>query len=176
MWTILLLFLALPLFLCAVNATLNRIPHTNPHKTPFTAGLITNVIFLPLYAFAHIGFFDRAIAPLFCGLLFALIYMNCMVFLNWFIFTLTDVSMHIQLLMQLSRLGSVKPDQLAECYNKNTILANRVPRLLELGQLRLENGRLFLNGGAVLFGASVCMVMRKILGIPERPEEADHSK
>ena len=82
--------------------------------------------------------------------------------------------MHIQLLMQLQRNNEISVETLAKQYNKNIILQNRVPRLLELGQLRLENGRLFISGGSVLFGAFICRRLRKILGIPEHPEQTDH--
>jgi len=109
-----------------------------------------------------------------CGLVLLTIYVNCIGFLNWFIFTLTDVSMHIQLMMQIHSQGSISTEQLVERYNKNTILKNRIPRLLELRQLRLEGGRLFLRGHSVLFGARVCRILRRVLGIPERPEDADH--
>jgi hypothetical protein len=171
---VIVLLLLAPVFLCGVNAILNRRPNTHPHRTPFTAGLYTNLVFIPVYVVLHVRIFGSQFTDLICGVVFMLIYINGVVFLNWFIFTLTDVSMHIQLLMQIHRHGSITTADLVERYNKNTILTNRIPRLLELGQLRMTDGLLFVGGRSVLFGAAVCALLRRILGIPVRPEEADH--
>jgi hypothetical protein len=174
MRAIVLLLLAIPIFVCVMNGWLNRKSGTRPHRTPFTAGRLTNIVFLPVYLLLHIATFGISPLPLAAGALFMLIYINCLVFLNWFIFTVTDVSMHIQLLMQIYRSGPTSQERLVERYNKNSILGNRVPRLIELGQLRVENDRLLISGKSVLFGAFLCRRMRHILGIPERPEQAHH--
>lgn len=174
MRNIFLLLLGVPVCLCVFHAWLNRRAGIHPHRTPFTAGFYTNLVFVPVYVCLHILEFGFDAWQFLCGLLLMLIYTNCLVFLNWFIFTLTDVSMHIQLLMQIHRNHALTPQLLVERYNKTAILTNRIPRLIELGQLRMENGRLFANGKSVWFGASVCLLLRKILGIPLRPEEAKH--
>ncbi len=171
---ILILMLVSPIVLCVVLAGLNRRPGTHPHRNPFTAGFYANLILPPLYLLFHIRTFGSDAFQLVCGLALFLIYLNCCVFLNWFVFTLTDVSMHIQLLMQIERQGTLTPESLVTRYNKNAILGNRIPRLLELGQLREENGRLFLHGKSVLLGAAVARIARRILGIPLHPEHAEH--
>lgn len=172
-WILLLLFVA-PMFLCGVNAMLNRWSRIHTHRTPFTSGLYTFVVFIPAFVVLQLLLGRASVPEVVAGLIFVTLYLGCLVFLNWFIFTLTDVSMHIQLMMQLHKRGSASITELQECYNKNVILGNRIPRLLELGQLRLENERLFLAGRSVLFGASVVALLRKILGIPVRPELAKH--
>ena len=140
MKTVLGLLLVAPLFLCSLNAFLNRRLGAHPHRTPFTAGLYMNVVFLPVYSLVHVKMFGISAIPLLFGFVFVLVYLNCIVFLNWFLFTLTDVSMHIQLLLQLHRAGSITPEYLITRYNKETILRNRIPRLLALGQLRVKDG------------------------------------
>jgi hypothetical protein len=172
MYWVLGYLLFVPVFLCGTNAILNRRPGTHPHRTPFTAGFYTNLVLLPAYAALHLAVFGMHVGDLICGILFALIYVNSLVFLNWDVFTITDVSMHIQLLMQIHRNRSLTENELVQRYNKHTILTNRIPRLLELGQLRLEDGKLFVTGGSVLFGSAVCVLLRRILGIPLRPEDA----
>jgi hypothetical protein len=171
---VLVLLLAAPVILCSLNAMLNRLEGTHPHRTPFTAGLYTSAVFLPLYVPLHAKLFGVSAVPMLCGLAFIIIYLNCLVFLNWFLFTLTDVSMHIQLLLQVHRAGSITPEHLIARYNKDTIVHNRIPRLLELGQLRMQDGKLYVSGRSVMFGASVCVGLRRILGIPVRPELAEH--
>jgi hypothetical protein len=168
------LLIAAPLLLVVLHSALNRWSKIHPHRTPFTAGFYCNVLVLPAYLALHWTQLNRDPVDLICGLLFVAIYLNCCVFLNWFIFTLTDVSMHIQLMMQLHKRGTASIADLESAYNKDVIVGNRIPRLIELGQLRLENGRLFVTGGSVLLGAWVVALLRRLLGIPVRPELADH--
>jgi hypothetical protein len=174
MTTIFILLVLIPLVLCFINAALNRREVRDEHVTPFTAGKIANVLFLSVYA--GLGFFVLNLDALqfTAGFAFLIIYINCMVFLNWFVFTLTDVSMHIQLIMQLHRNKKLKVSEITDHYNKDKILRNRIQRLITLEQLKLENGRLYTLGKSVRFGATVCYILRIILGIPAHPEDAEH--
>ena len=65
-------------------------------------------------------------------------------------------------------------DELVGRYNKGVILGNRIPRLIELGQLQQADGRLFVAGNAVLLGSRVCTLLRWILGLPLSPADAKH--
>ena len=104
------------------------------------------------------------------GLAFMAGYCFCCNFLNWFIYTVTETSMHTHLLVEIGRDPEGIPlDVLNHRYNKQAILRARVPRLVELGQLRLENGRLLLNGRWVLVGAEICERLRILLNIQPRP-------
>jgi hypothetical protein len=84
--------------------------------------------------------------------------------------------MHIQLLMQIHQHGKISKVKLQELYNKDVILGNRIPRLLELGQLKLSNGKLQVAGRGVLLGAVLCATLRCLLGLPIRPELARHDE
>jgi hypothetical protein len=172
-YILILLFLS-PVLPCIINAALNRREGAHPHRTPFTTGVYANMVLIPIYFILHVNVFGTRLPPVLFGLVFFIVYLNCAVFLNWFIFTLTDVSMHIQLMFQIESEGAITEDNLIGRYNKEVILGNRIPRLLELGQLRIENERLYINGQAVLIGASICCLIRRILGIPVRPEQAVH--
>jgi hypothetical protein len=173
-WILPFLFVA-PIFLCTVNAILNRWSRIHPHRTPFTAGRYTIVVFIPAFVALQLLPGTSSGSEVFAGLVFLTLYLGCLIFLNWFIFVLTDVSMHIQLMTQIHKRGSATVAELQKSYNKDVILENRIPRLLELGQLHLRNGKLVLAGrSGLFFGAFVTAFLRRILGIPVRPELADH--
>ena len=125
-WVILLMVLV-PVTLCCLNAILNRIAGTNPHTTPFIAGLLVNLVYLPLYVVVHLTVFGAAPLPLVAGILFMLVFAGCNIFFNWMVFAVSDASMHIRIMMQIDELGSATPAQIVERYNKNTIIEYRIP-------------------------------------------------
>lgn len=163
-----------PLLLAVLNLLLNLVGKYHVHKTPFLAGTCASIVWIPLFlflcveknGFSPVGFLFDAI--------YGFVYIFCLIFLNWFVFTLTDVSMHIQILMQIYRNPNITREDLCKKYNKSIILANRVPRLLELRQLELKDGKLFLAGRSVRLGATVCVILRYLLGLPLHPEDAHH--
>lgn len=171
---ILLLLITAPLIVALIHSVLNRIGRIHPHKTPFVAGFISAIIWTPLWLWACRNAFSGGIVELACDIVFGSAYMFCVVFLNWFVFTITDVSMHIQLLMQIHRAPGVDRSQLLSRYNKGVILGNRIPRLIELGQLRMVGDKLLVSGKSVLAGARFCELLRWILGLPLHPSEARH--
>ena len=108
---------------------------------------------------------------LLAGVLFTAAYGFCVNFLNWFVFTVTETSMHAHLLVEIGHAREITRAELEQRYNKTTIVAARIPRLLELGQLRLEGGRLYLAGSWVLRSALALRVLRRLLGIPPTPPQ-----
>jgi hypothetical protein len=174
MFIILWALVAAPLFIMALNSMLNRFTRIHPHRTPFTAGAIAALAWIPMWLWACSTCFPIDATELVSDLVYGGLYLFCVVFLNWFIFTITDVSMHIQLLIQIFRHPGMARDELVGRYNKGVILGNRIPRLIELGQLQQADGRLFVAGNAVLLGSRVCTLLRWILGLPLSPADAKH--
>lgn len=167
---------AAPVMVAAANAILNRLASSHPHTTPFQAGGIVAVVWGAAWMLVCSRVFGHDLVEMGWSFAFGVIYIACAVFLNWFVFTITDVSMHIQLLMQLFERGTTTVGELQQRYNKNVILGNRIPRLLELGQLRRVDGKLRVGGRGVLFGALCCTVLRRLFGLPIRPELAIHDE
>lgn len=139
--------------------------------TPFAAGALVNIAADPLFVLVLIQRGSN-IPDAIIGLLYMVTYVNCLVFLNWFVFAVTDASMHVHLLVEIRRHGPIRPVDLHALYNKAAIIRARLPRLLELRQLHMEEGRLYARGSTVLLGAQLCVVLRRILGIPPTPEDA----
>lgn len=169
-----LILLVAPLGVCLFNSLLNRFSRLHVHRTPFIAGFFIFFLWTPMFLFACIRENGFSIDGLFFDFLYSSLFILLLTFLNWFAFALTDASMHIQLLMQIHRMPGITRENLLSKYNKDIILNNRIPRLLELGQLYLSDGRLFLSGRSVLLGATICVAIRYILGIPLHPENARH--
>lgn len=172
---ILIILLVAPLAVATVNSLLNRLTQIHVHRTPFVAGFVVAVFWGPTYLFACSATFGFSLGSLFFDFVYGLAYLICVIFLNWFVFTLTDVSMHIQLLLKIFAHPNISRRDLLAKYNKDVIISNRIPRLIELGQLELRDGKLFTIGRSVIFGASICLALRYILGLPLRPEDAQHN-
>jgi hypothetical protein len=76
-------------------------------------------------------------------------------------------------LVLVGREDGIALNELQRRYNKRIIIQARIPRLLELGQLRLNGDRLVLGGRWVLAGAEAARLMRILLSIPPQPVQED---
>jgi hypothetical protein len=93
----------------------------------------------------------------------------CINFLNWFVYALTETSMHIHLMVEIGRAPGSTRGEIVGRYNKQTIVRARVARLLGLRQLAERDGRFFTTGRWILLSAEACRRLRILLGIPPRP-------
>jgi hypothetical protein len=144
--------------------------HVAAQNACFLAGLLNGSAILVtslLLEFKEGNSDAMALASL---ILYVFAIMFCVNFLNWFVYALTETSMHIHLVALIGQHGSLSPDELHSLYNKKTIIAVRIPRLLQLGQLKRNDDCLVLSGSWVLTGAVGCRILRRVLGIPTRPE------
>lgn len=171
-----ILLLAIPAMVFLANAVLNGFTRIDPHRTPFLGGYGVTALALVAYLSAKLFFCGSLQPSALVGATYILIYSGCVTFLNWFLFTITDVSMHVRIAYLLHRHEGISPQEIQELYNKQVIVGNRTARLVELGQLKLVDGRYVLGGKEVLFGAAVCRLLRRLLGIPVSPELQDHFK
>lgn len=155
---------------------LNRFAKRNisPQKACYQAGVLVSLASLALWL--SLSFSQPSPSPLETagGIAFLAVYCFCCTFLNWFIFTVTETSMHTHLLVEIGREDGIALSELQRRYNKTTIIAARVERLIEIGQLRLREGRLILGGRWVLVGAEGARLLRILLSIPPQPvQEGD---
>lgn len=138
------------------------------HKNSFRAIKLTNIFFfcllIGLFLRFQIGWLDLLIYGMYLFLV-----INVYGFVIWNGFAITDVSMHTHLLVEVFRAREISYKKLTTIYNKQKVIAARIPRLLSLGQLIEKEGKLYLNGNTVLLGANVCALFRRLLGIPVRP-------
>lgn len=171
-----ILVFGIPLGVFVTNALMNRFTRIDYHKTPFYAGYLVTTLSLFSYCIASFILRGNTYFSLGIGAVYIIIFAACVIFLNWFVFTLTDVSMHVRIAYILYSNGALSPQEIQGLYNKNIILKNRISRLIELGQIREVHGYYVLGRREVLFGAGVCKVLRKLLGIPVSPELQDHTK
>lgn len=138
------------------------------HKNSFRALKLTNILFFCFLIGLFLKFQIGLLYLLVYGL-YLLLVINVYGFVIWNGFAITDVSMHIHLLVEVFRARKVSYKELTTLYNKQKVIAVRIPRLLSLGQLVEREGKLYLNGNTVLLGAKMCALFRRFLGIPVRP-------
>lgn len=145
----------------------------SPQGSCFHAGVLVFLVSVgTLFWFSAAGR-EIDIAEMLGGIAYLGAYCGCCVFLNWFIFTVTETSMHTHLMVEVGREDGIALSELQRRYNKQAIIRARIPRLIELGQLKLRKGRLVLGGNWVLAGAEVCRYLRILLSIPPRPVQED---
>ena len=176
MWTLLLALAAAPVVTWLGTAGINwtaravaRLP--SPQVACFAAGFANLGGLVVLFLVLQPTGSDRR--ELLAGIFFMSAYGFCVTFLNWFVFTVTDTSMHVHLLVEIGHEPEITFEELTHRYNKKSIIAARIPRLLQLGQLRLDHGRLYLTGSWVLASAVALRFLRRLLGLRPRPPQED---
>jgi hypothetical protein len=142
-----------------------------PQRACFTAGGVVGLFGL---LFVVAWFFLRQVydgLEIACGIVLIGSYCFCVNFLNWFLFTVTETSMHAHLLVEIGLHPGIHQEKLLQLYNKKAIVDARLARLIKIRQLVELDGRLYLRGHWVIWGALACHWLRKILGIPGRPPQ-----
>ena len=137
------------------------------HRSSVTATRTVNVVVL-------IALLLRAATHSFSEIcwsefVYAALVINAGAFCIWVVFAMTDTSMHIHTLTEFYRADDLSKTELLARYNKDTIVQARIGRLLTLGQLQRQDGKLKIAGRTVLLGADLCKLFRFVLGIPVRP-------
>lgn len=170
---VLLLSASAFIFQFLVTALINFIDVLR-NKAPFVHGAsmlsmrLTNYIFLGLLlALSLLGYLKNVTLVHY---LYLFLCINISAKVNWNLFALTDTSMHSRLLTVIYENSPISHSSLLNLYNRQTIFEARLPRLLELNQLKIENGTIYLSGKFVLIGASILAFFRCLLGIPIRPK------
>lgn len=153
--------------------------HVSPQAACFHAGILVFVASLAAWLFLASRAETLNAGELLGGLAYFSSCCTCCTFLNWFVFAVSDTSMHVHLMVEVGREDGIALDKLQRRYNKQAIIQARIPRLLELGQMRLCGDRLVLGGRWVLAGAEAARLMRILLSIPPHPiqeEENDSTR
>lgn len=176
MYWIVVLMLSFPILVFGLNAVLNRFKGAHPHVTPFKAGFTGLLLMISFFIITYFSSENFNKYDFISALALISLYGVCVVFINWFVFAVSDASMHIRILMVIEQLGAASPVQIQERFNKNSIISYRIPRLIAVGQLGMLNGRLVIKSKSVILFAAVLRFIRRVLSIPERPELAIHSQ
>lgn len=176
MYWVVVLMLSFPFLVFALNAVFNRVKGAHPHVSPFQAGFIGLFLIISAYTVTYLSIESFQRYDFIAGLGLIAAYGACVTFINWFVFAVSDASMHMRILMVIDQLGSATPAQIQERFNKASIISYRIPRLIAVGQLGILNGRLVVKSRSVIIFAGLLRFIRRVLSIPERPEMAVHSQ
>ena len=167
--------LSFPFLVFALNAGLNRMKGADPHVTPFRAGITGLVVMISAYLVTYFSTSAFNALEFVSGLAIVSAFAVCLAFINWFVFAVSDASMHMRILMVIERLGSASATQIQEHFNKDSIISYRIPKLIAVGQLGLVGDRLVVKSRSVILFAALLRAIRRVLSIPARPELATHS-
>lgn len=81
-----------------------------------------------------------------------------------------ETSLHMHLLLEIAWTGRVEVKDLLDRYSASRMIASRLHRLASLGQLRVDDGRVYLGNRSTLRFNAVLDVWRRILGLPTDPD------
>ncbi len=141
----------------------------SPQNSCFHAGAVVFIATAASWLALSVSGNDPKVMELLGGIAYLGAYCICVTFMNWFVFVVSDTSMHVHLMVEIGREEGMPLAELQRRYNKQAIINARIPRLLELGQLGLRGNRLVLGGRWVLAGAGAARLMRVLLSIPPHP-------
>jgi hypothetical protein len=175
MFWIVALMLSYPFLVFGLNAGLNRMKGEDPHVTPFRSGIMGLVLMISAYLVTYFSKSEFDAFDFGAGFTLVSVYAVCVAFINWFVFAVSDASMHIRILMVIERLGSASSAQIQDRFNKASIISYRIPKLIAVGQLGLVDDRLVVKSRSVILFAALLRAIRRVLSIPARPELATHS-
>ncbi len=87
-------------------------------------------------------------------------------------FAISEVSLHMHIMLMLLVNGSLSATAIKEKYNKRYMLEERLDRLVELGQITLDNDGVYhLKGRKFLYGSKIFDVWKLLLGFPTKLEK-----
>lgn len=125
-----------------------------------TLGYIPTAFLLWSFVFYGISSeFKLATVIFYCFIIyssFAYIYFN--------FFTLSETARRIHILYEVYKAGSLSEKEITDMYKLSDIIGIRLKRLVEMKQLRYENGHYSIDGKILYRAASFISLWRKALG------------
>jgi hypothetical protein len=148
----------------------------SPQKACYQAGLLVTFASLTWWIYISLKQPTTDSVETLAGVAYLLVYCFCCSSINWFIFAVTEASMHTHLLVEIGCNDGLTLTELHRRYNKSKIISVRISRLIEIGQLRLTgSNQLILGGRWVLVGAEIARLLRILLSIPPQPVQEEEN-
>jgi hypothetical protein len=105
-------------------------------------------------------------AALFGASLYAALTYSLLAYSYFHIFNMGETARRVRILSELRERGELSAGELKSLYNAASILDRRMERLVALGQVRLEGGRVVLKSRKLYRVASVMDWWGRVLGLP----------
>ena len=98
------------------------------------------------------------------SLIYGFIVYNSLGYSYFHFFNMSETARRIRILMEIRREKSVSSKAVMENYNCDLVISNRLKRLVELRQIKLQDNKYVLCGKLLLACAVLIFLMRKLLG------------
>lgn len=166
----LVLLLFSPLLVFAIHAALGRTLMRFGFKVSDQVLVIACAVLghLPMGAALWYVYFRHAL-PLSGALtetLYALAVYNALAYGYFHVFNMSDTARRIRILIAVHSSGGLKTNDLAASYGSRDMLKHRLDRLLTTRQVKLNNGRYFLDRKHIYYIALAVAWCGHLLGIP----------
>jgi len=99
------------------------------------------------------------------GIIYFLLTYNALAYSTFHIFNMSDTARRIKILGVIKTSGKVKVSGLRLSYDAGEMLANRIDRLIGLGQIRKSGDRYILNSHLLYYAAKSINFWGSVLGL-----------
>ncbi|OGP15651.1 MAG: hypothetical protein A2052_07245 [Deltaproteobacteria bacterium GWA2_54_12] len=162
----LLILAATPLWIMVLQAFLTRVGFRRASGQA-TAMLASAIAALPtgaaLWA-VHLSVLDGP--ELRASALYALLAYALLAYSYFHLFNMGETARRVRILVELRERGNISVEELKSFYDAGAILDRRLERLVALGQVRLEGGRIVLKSRRLYWAAVVINWWGRILSLP----------
>ena len=112
-----------------------------------------------------IGYLEsRAYIDIILMLLFGLLVFNCLTYVYFHFFNMSETARRIKILIQLYQNDITSIDELKYEYNPSDMISSRLERLLEMGEITVDkSGGYHINSKILLPIANAFSVMKKLI-------------
>lgn len=153
-----------PLLTFIIHILMIRLAGRKPYQ--FTAMVSVLLGNIPILFICFINIFRIKMSILECVTIFAycLLVYNTLAYVYFHIFNMSETARRIHILIELKKAGILKRHDIIKKYTVEDVIDNRVDRLLELKQLKIEDNKYKINAYFLLTAAEIYDIWRKILG------------
>lgn len=162
----LLILAAAPLWIMALQAFLTRVGFRSVSGQA-TAMLASAIAALPTGAALWAVYLSALKGPgLWNSALYALLAYALLAYSYFHLFNMGETARRVRILIELREHGNISVEELKSFYDAVAILDRRIERLVALGQVRLEGGRIVLSSRRLYWAAVVMNWWGRILSLP----------
>lgn len=166
---VLILFLA-PAIILSIHAILARLSNASRQGTALKASLFG---FAPiaLLSWRFVFPLDSAGSSAGAVVCYIVIVYLCMAYCYFHLFNMSETARRIRILYEIHRSGSLTAQSMSDLYRSSNIVTLRLKRLVELKQLRLENGFYFIAGRTLYAASLIIVAWRSLLRLDKEPNQ-----
>ncbi|EKE02632.1 MAG: Membrane protein [uncultured bacterium] len=156
--TLIILVLS-PLVLMIFHIVFLRLIHLCKLDISNQLSLVLSMLFLNIPLLAGVYFLNHSLF----SLVYAFIIYNCLAYSYFHFFNMSETARRIKILLEIRHKKYIVIEELTKHYKPDFMVKTRLKRLLDLKQIKQQDGKYFLIGKTLLFGAILVRIWRKVL-------------